>query len=304
MKKKILLSLIIISSCVKMNAQWNGTNPVWTTSNVGIGTGYAGVGIISPVEKFTIGEMGGNIAVQDRRTSTTEKFTSGYKFYDYNGESASILLEHNSYLGNGIRTLKFSVNGSEAMRINPIGSLGIGTTNPTSKLYVNANDAGDGITLTHPNSRAKIWKLTSGVENYDHHQFSIKNQNGTYFVIDGNNGNTGIGTITPAYKLDVCGTIRAKEIKVELFSGCDFVFKKDYKLMNLNDLEKFVTTKQHLPEIASEKEMIENGVNMKEFQMKLLQKIEELTLYVIEQNKQIKLQNQEIKKLKAIKKRN
>ena len=215
MKKKTLLSLMIISSCLTMNAQWNSTNPVWTTSNVGIGT-----------------------------------------------------------------------------------------NNPTSRLQVTTNDVGDGITLTHLNPRAKTWKLTSGVENYDHHQFSIKNQNGTYFVIDGNNGNTGIGTITPAYKLDVCGTIRAKEVKVELFSGCDFVFKKDYKLMNLSDLEEYVTTNQHLPEIASEKEMIDNGLNMKEFQMKLLQKIEELTLYVIEQNKQIKKQNQEIKKLKAIKKHN
>lgn len=158
-----------------------------------------------------------------------------------------------------------------------------------------------GITLTHPNSRAKVWKITSGIENHDHKEFSIKNQNGTYFVIDGNNGNTGIGTITPSYKLDVCGTIRAKEVKVDLLGTCvpDFVFKKDYKLMSLNDLEKFVTDKQHLPEIPSEKEMIENGLNMKEFQMKLLQKMEEMTLYIIEQNKKNEKQEQELKILKA-----
>ncbi len=281
-----------------MNAQWNGTNPVTTTSNVGIGTGYAGVGIITPIEKLTIGEMRGNFAVQDRRTSTTEKYSSGYKFYDYYGESASILLEHNGYFGNSARALNFFVNGAERVRINANGYLGIGTTDPTSKLYVNANDAGDGITLTHPNSRAKVWKITTGIENHDHKEFSIRNQNGTYFVIDGNNGNTGIGTITPAYKLDVCGTIRAKEVKVDLLGTCipDFVFKKDYKLMGLNELEKFVTTKQHLPEIASEKEMIENGLNMKEFQMKLLQKIEELTLYTIEQNKKLEIQNNKIEK--------
>ncbi|MRX41383.1 hypothetical protein GJU43_19020 [Flavobacterium sp. LC2016-23] len=234
MKKQILISLIIISSSLTMNAQWNGINPVWTTSNVGIGTGYAGVGIISPVEKLTIGEMGGNFAVQDRRTSTTEKYTSGYKFYDYNGESASILLEHNSYFGNNFRTLKFMVNGNEGFRIS-------------------------------------------------------------------SNGFVGIGTINPAYKLDVCGTIRAKEIKVDLLGTCvpDFVFKKDYKLMSLKELEKFVTAKQHLPEIASEKEMIENGLNMKEFQMKLLQKMEEMTLYIIEQNKKNEKQEQELKMLNA-----
>ena len=57
--------------------------------------------------------------------------------------------------------------------------------------------------------------------------------------------------------------------------------------MDLNKLEVFVKTNNHLPEIASEKEMLQNGINMKEFQLKLLQKIEELTLYTIEQNKKI-----------------
>lgn len=99
--------------------------------------------------------------------------------------------------------------------------------------------------------------------------------------------NMGIGTNSPAYKLDVCGTIRAKEVKVDLLGGCDFVFEKDYKLLSLNELENFVTQNKHLPEIDSEKKMIENGLNMKDFQLKLLQKIEELTLYTIQQNKEI-----------------
>jgi hypothetical protein len=235
MKRKILISLCIISSGLTMHAQWNGTNPVWTTSNVGIGTGYPGVGVISPVEKLTIGEMGGNFAVQDRRTSTTENYSSGYKFYDYYGESVSILLEHNGYIGNGMRALKFFVNGDERVRINSSG-------------YV------------------------------------------------------GIGTIKPKYKLDVIGTIRAREIKVDL-DGADFVFESSYKLMPLHELEKFIKEQKHLPEIAPAKEMEKNGTDLGLLASKLLQKIEELTLYTIEQNKAIeelkqivKLQNEKIKK--------
>jgi len=110
-------------------------------------------------------------------------------------------------------------------------------------------------------------------------------------------GYVGIGIIDPAYKLDVCGTIRAKEIKVDLQGGCDFVFKNDYKLMDLKTLEQFVIDNQHLPEIASEKEMVENGVNIKELQMKLLQKMEEMTLYVIDLKKENERQAKKIETL-------
>lgn len=116
------------------------------------------------------------------------------------------------------------------------------------------------------------------------------------FIIRGD-GNVGIGVANPNVKLDVSGTIRAQEVKVCINQGCDFVFNDDYKLMKLEDLEKFVTTKQHLPEVASEKEMIANGLDMKEFQMKLLQKTEEMTLYIINLNKRVKAQDQKIKSL-------
>ncbi|MBB6270730.1 peptidoglycan hydrolase CwlO-like protein [Pedobacter cryoconitis] len=67
--------------------------------------------------------------------------------------------------------------------------------------------------------------------------------------------------------------------------------------MDINKLEDFVKTKHHLPEIASEKEMIENGIDMKDFQLKLLQKTEEMTLYIIQLNKKIESQNQKIELL-------
>lgn len=74
----------------------------------------------------------------------------------------------------------------------------------------------------------------------------IGSGNYTPFIIRGD-GNVGIGVANPGAKLDVAGTIRAKEIKVCINQGCDFVFGSDYTLMKLEDLEKFVTTKKHLP---------------------------------------------------------
>ncbi|OFZ06813.1 MAG: hypothetical protein A2338_08785 [Bacteroidetes bacterium RIFOXYB12_FULL_41_6] len=70
-------------------------------------------------------------------------------------------------------------------------------------------------------------------------------------------------------------------------AGADFVFAKGYKLRTLQELDQFVSVNQHLPEIPSAKEMEEKGMDMGEFQIKLLQKVEELTLYIIQQQKEI-----------------
>lgn len=107
-------------------------------------------------------------------------------------------------------------------------------------------------------------------------------------------GSVGIGTTaTGSHKLTVEGSIGAREIKVKASGWSDFVFENNYELRTLEEVEEHIAEKGHLPEIPSEAEVTENGINLGEMNAKLLQKIEELTLYLIEQNKE----NQEQRKL-------
>ncbi|MCT4602043.1 MAG: hypothetical protein N4A59_03930 [Marinifilum sp.] len=112
-------------------------------------------------------------------------------------------------------------------------------------------------------------------------------------------GNLGIKTTSSSeFPLAVNGKIRAKEVKVES-DWADFVFKDDYQLMQLSDLEEFIQENGHLPKIPTEKEVEENGVSLGKMNSKLLQKIEELTLYMIEVNQRMELlekENEELKK--------
>ncbi|MCD4746809.1 MAG: hypothetical protein K8R58_10975, partial [Bacteroidales bacterium] len=117
------------------------------------------------------------------------------------------------------------------------------------------------------------------------------------------NGKVGIGFSDLQYaiaKLTVDGDILAEEIKVRINAGggSDFVFDDNYKLPDLDDIENYVKTHKHLPDIPSAEEMQENGLELGDMQIKLLQKIEELTLYVIELKKENMEMKKEIKELK------
>ncbi|QTE21505.1 hypothetical protein [Polaribacter cellanae] len=111
-------------------------------------------------------------------------------------------------------------------------------------------------------------------------------------------GNIGIGTQNPDEKLTVKGKIHAEEVRVDLNVAPDYVFQKyytgssklndSYQMPTLAEVEKFTKKNHHLPEVPSAKEIKENGLHLKQMASLLLQKVEELTLYTIEQEKRIK----------------
>lgn len=106
------------------------------------------------------------------------------------------------------------------------------------------------------------------------------------FYIRGN-GRVGVGVNNPSAKFEVDGLVRAEEIIVEENIGADFVFDHEYTLPVLSEVESFIKEHGHLSGIPSAEEMKQEGIKVGELQVKLLQKIEELTLYLIEQQKRI-----------------
>ncbi|MDB5274667.1 MAG: hypothetical protein JWO58_3034 [Chitinophagaceae bacterium] len=179
---------------------------------------------------------------------------------------------------------------TEKVRLTTAGNFGIATTSPQSKLHVNDVVQVTGST-TPSNTKAG---LTAG-------------ENSTYTWLQSNTAKPlalnptpsstqyvaigftpGAYTVPSGYSLAVKGNIIAEGLLVKLVgSWPDFVFDKNYKLMPLNNLETYIAANKHLPEIPSASEMEKEGVNTAEMDKMLLQKIEELTLYVIQQQKEI-----------------
>lgn len=121
----------------------------------------------------------------------------------------------------------------------------------------------------------------------------LKNQNTTSNVFITPDGNVGIGKKNPTDKLEVNGQIHAKSVKIDLKEWADYVFLQGYDLVRLREIENYINTHGHLPEVPSTAEVLENGIDVGQMNALLLKKIEELTLHLIEKDHQVeKLQQQ------------
>ncbi len=176
------------------------------------------------------------------------------------------------------------------------GNIGIGTSTPSGKLNVYEPNQPTSVVLGNPSTGTGGFTsliMSTSADKAGYGSLQAIKSSGTEWgniVLNQYGGNVGIGTSTPsaAYKLSVNGSIRTKEVVVE--SGwADFVFAKDYTLRPLKEVEAFIAAHKHLPDMPTAAEVQENGVKVGEMETKLLQKIEELTLYLIEQQKQMEV---------------
>ncbi|MEO7264331.1 MAG: hypothetical protein ABIW38_05430 [Ferruginibacter sp.] len=196
-------------------------------------------------------------------------------------------------------------NGAAIVALLQNNNFGIGTTSPTERLTVLT--ATNNYGLNHTDGNVSLVSFVGGsgitagwIGTKSNHPLGFFTNNGSAEMTLLQNGNVGIGTINPTYKLSVNGTIQTKEVRVQT-GWADFVFEKNYKIQSLPEVEEFIVANKHLPGIPSAVEIERDGLLLGNIQTRMMQKIEELTLYAIEANKTI----EELKKrLETIEKTN
>ena len=242
---------------------------------------------------------------------------------------------NNDFIGtNDEQDLIIKTNAEERLRIGADGNILINRfTGGTGMAYFDSlGRLQSGFASTAPcNNVQPIWESLNPFLIYtcSPNRVAIGDFNipsAARFYVNGQthlNGNLGIGTAAPNgnvrlmvngkvvignvtnfpgnYGLYVAEGILAEKVKVALHNSAgwsDFVFEKDYKLMPLKELEVFISKHKHLPEIPTATEAVREGVDLAQMTSKLLQKIEEQTLYIIELNKRIEQLEYDRKPLK------
>ncbi|MDL2222955.1 hypothetical protein LJB98_02540 [Bacteroidales bacterium OttesenSCG-928-M11] len=164
--------------------------------------------------------------------------------------------------------------------------VGINNNEPQYSLDVNGIAKAEGL-------------IAKSITTINDQNLQLQTNGTTRMTISNATGNIGIGVIDPTHKLEVNGTIRTQEVLIEVANWADHVFADDYQLLPINEVKSFIDENKHLPGIPSEAKVKENGVGLSEMQTLFLQKIEELTLYIIDQQQTIDELNKKINELEA-----
>ena len=193
--------------------------------------------------------------------------------------------------------------GNDRMSINDTGEVGIGTNSPTALLEVaSTTPYAFGTILKNEASEGHGLLVQGGGTAANRYIMQLKDGQGENQLTINGEGKVAIGStdFSGSHKLRVEGSMSSREVKVQASGWYDFVFDNDYQLPTLEEVEQHIQEKGHLADIPSETEVLENGINLGEMNGKLLQKIEELTLYMIQQNKESQEQKKRLEEQSAL----
>jgi hypothetical protein len=314
--KNFILSIVgLVLFVTALYAQ----NKIESTGNVGIGTTspVALLHLYNATNPYIKVEGGGNYSY----LHLTDGTSNGYLIKNTssstdNNANAGALY---TYTQTGY-DFQHIVSGEPRFTIKSSGNVGIGTTSPNTLLhlyktinpYITVEGGGDysyvhltdgatnGYVIKNSSSSTANNATAGALYTYTQLGYDFQHiENGAPRFTIKTGGNVGIGTVSPSEKLSVNGNIRAKKVIVTLSDWSDYVFEKNYKLRSLSSLESFINQNKHLPEVPSAKEVEQKGISVGENQALLLKKIEELTLYIIDQQKQIDRQSKDIQILKS-----
>ena len=245
----------------------SGSNLYTNTANVGIGT-------TNPSAKLVVGgntKLNGALTINNGSQGDGKVLTS-----DANGVAT----------WQNVGTSTWSTAGINTYR--SYGNVGIGTTSPTAALHIKQenNTVADGLRLETSLSTQEDWYMF--MDGND--DLVIRNDAQTLFIMKKNSGYVALGDIfATGYRLSVDGKIAAEDLLIEYADYWpDYVFEDDYNLLTIDEFSQSIKDNKHLPGIPSAKEVEEDGFLVGDMQKRTMEKLEELSLYIIELHERIK----------------